>query len=205
MPSYLTPGVYIEEVPSGGATLAAGLTAVAAFVGFTESYPTDDPSDPQGLKPRLVTSWAQYESLYGGFVGGAMLPHSVYGFFNNGGGMAYIVRVQHREPSQEPGHLALPAVDRALGQPIEISSVGPADGLTVLIDGGSEVDEGEMPLFNLLVERDGEEIETYADVSLSDVESVVNGGSQTVQVSVSIDTSSLEDQAWLKLRPEATP
>ena len=46
MPSYLTPGVYIEEVPSGGATLAAGLTAVAAFVGFTESYPTDDPSDP---------------------------------------------------------------------------------------------------------------------------------------------------------------
>ena len=53
MPSYLTPGVYIELVPSGGATLAAGLTAVAAFVGFTESYPTDDPSDPQGLKPRL--------------------------------------------------------------------------------------------------------------------------------------------------------
>ena len=200
MPSYLTPGVYIEEVPSGGATLAAGLTAVAAFVGFTESYPTDDPSDPQGLKPRLVTSWAQYESLYGGFVGGAMLPHSVYGFFNNGGGMAYIVRVQHREPSQEPGHLALPAVDRALGQPIEISSVGPADGLTVLIDGGSEVDEGEMPLFNLLVERDGEEIETYADVSLSDVESVVNGGSQTVQVSVSIDTSSLEDPSLAQVK-----
>ena len=200
MPSYLTPGVYIEEVPSGGATLAAGLTAVAAFVGFTESYPTDDPSDPQGLKPRLVTSWAQYESLYGGFVGGAMLPHSVYGFFNNGGGMAYIVRVQHREPSQEPGHLALPAVDRALGQPIEISSVGPADGLTVLIDGGSEVEEGEITLFNLLLERDGEEIETYADVSLSDVESVVNGGSQTVQVSVSIDTSSLEDPSLAQVK-----
>ena len=107
--------------------------------------------------------------------------------------MAYIVRVQHREPSQEPGHLALPAVDRALGQPIEISSVGPADGLTVLIDGGSEVDEGEMPLFNLSVERDGVEIESYDDVSLSDVEGVVNGGSETVQVSVSLDTSSLED------------
>ncbi len=200
MPSYLTPGVYIEEVPSGGATLAAGLTAVAAFVGFTESYPTDDPSDPQGLKPRLVTSWAQYESLYGGFVSGAMLPHSVYGFFNNGGGMAYIVRVQHREPSQEAGHLALPAVDRALGQPIEISSVGPADGISVLIDAGSEVDEGEMPLFNLSVERDGVEIEAYDDVSLSDVEGVVNGGSETVQVSVSLDTSSLEDPGLAQVK-----
>jgi len=203
MPSYLTPGVYIEEVPSGGATLAAGLTAVAAFVGYTESHPTDDPSDPQGLKPRLVTSWAQYESLYGGFVNGAMLPHSVYGFFNNGGGMAYIVRVQHREPSEEPGQLALPAVDRALGQPLEITSVGPADGITVLIDGGSEVDEGEMPLFNLTVERDGEEVESFVDVSLADVESTVNATSQAVQVSVALDTSSLEDPSLAQVKAGA--
>ena len=47
-----------------------------------------------GLKPRLVTSWSQFEDLYGGLIPGAMLPHSVYGWFNNGGGVCYIVRVR---------------------------------------------------------------------------------------------------------------
>ncbi len=61
MPSYLTPGVYVEEVASSSATLSAGATAVAAFVGFTAKAPKDDPSDPEGLKPRLVTNWTQFE------------------------------------------------------------------------------------------------------------------------------------------------
>ena len=61
--SYLHPGVYVEEVASGSATLSAGATAIAAFVGFTEKGPTDDPTDPMGLKPRLVTSWSQFEDL----------------------------------------------------------------------------------------------------------------------------------------------
>ena len=65
--TYLTPGVYVEEVPSGSATLAPGATAVAAFVGFTAKGPRDDPSDPLGQKPRLVTNWTQFEQLYGGF------------------------------------------------------------------------------------------------------------------------------------------
>jgi uncharacterized protein len=66
--TYLTPGVYVEEVASSSGVLTAGATAVAAFVGFTEKYPTDDPKDPDGVKPRLVTSWTQYESLYGGII-----------------------------------------------------------------------------------------------------------------------------------------
>ena len=75
--TYLTPGVYVEEVPSGSATLAPGATAVAAFVGFTAKGPKDDPSDPLGQKPRLVSNWTQFEQLYGGEIqcekGGAWL------------------------------------------------------------------------------------------------------------------------------------
>ncbi len=57
--TYLTPGVYVEEVKSASATLTAGATAVAAFVGFTEKAPTDDlEKDPDGVKPRLVTNWS---------------------------------------------------------------------------------------------------------------------------------------------------
>ncbi len=57
-----------------------------------------------GQKPRLVTNWTQFEQLYGGFTPGAMLPHSVYGYFNNGGALAYIVRIPHTEPADESGH-----------------------------------------------------------------------------------------------------
>jgi phage tail sheath protein FI len=56
MPTYTAPGVYVEEVPSAQKSLSAAATAIAAFVGFTERAPTDDPTDPEGTKPRLVTS-----------------------------------------------------------------------------------------------------------------------------------------------------
>jgi uncharacterized protein len=77
VPTYTAPGVYVEEVPSSQKVLSAAPTAIAAFVGFTERAPTDDPNDPEGLSPRLVTSWTQFEELYGGFAPGCMLPLSV--------------------------------------------------------------------------------------------------------------------------------
>ena len=161
MPSYLTPGVYIEEVPSGSASLSAGATAIAAFVGYTEKAPKDDPTDPDGLKPRLVTNWAQFESLYGGFVPGAMLPHSVYGWFLNGGSVCYIVRIPHNKPSEEPGQMALPAADRAIGQVLEFESIGPADGISVAVGNGHpiEVEDGDpIPTFDIEVVKDGDPI-----------------------------------------------
>jgi uncharacterized protein len=187
MASYLTPGVYIEEVPSGSASLSAGATAIAAFVGFTEKAPTDDPTDPDGLKPRLVTSWTQYEALYGGFVPGAMLPHSVYGWFLNGGAVCYIVRIPHNRPSEEPGHLALPAADRAVGQALEFASIGPADGISVAVE-QAEAPEGSDPVFDLTVLKDGVIVETYAGLTLTpgdtNVESVVSASSEYVKVAV---------------------
>ena len=141
--TYLTPGVYVEEVPSGMSTLTAGATAVAAFVGFTAKGPSDDPADPQGLKPRLVTNWTQFEELYGGFVPGAMLPHSVYGYFNNGGSLAYIVRIPHTEPSTEPGVLALPAADRTLGPAVEVTTIEPNADISVTITPEPPADDAE--------------------------------------------------------------
>lgn len=201
MPSYLTPGVYVEEVPSGSATLSAGLTAVAAFVGFTADFPKDDATDPQGLKPRLVTSWTQYEAAYGGFLAGAMLPHSVYGFFNNGGGMAYIVRVAHQAPSDQPGQRALPAVDRALGLPLEVTSIGPSDGMAIAIENGDPAEDGKAPNFNFVVTEGGIETERYDNVSLSDIAATVNKASKRVKVETKVDLKSLQDITIAGLRP----
>jgi phage tail sheath protein FI len=111
--SYGAPGVYIEEQPSGSMPIQGVGTSVAAFVGFTQRYDrtTGDRTDPDGIKPQLVTSWPQYERIYGGFAKGAMLPYAVRGFFENGGSSCYIVRVPTGAADQPP-ELALTAANR---------------------------------------------------------------------------------------------
>ncbi|HEX3786612.1 MAG TPA: phage tail sheath subtilisin-like domain-containing protein [Pseudonocardiaceae bacterium] len=85
MPSYLSPGVYVEEVSSGSRPIEGVGTALCAFVGFTERGPANEPV--------LVTNWTQYTATFGSFADGAYLPMSVYGYFLNGGGSAYVVSV----------------------------------------------------------------------------------------------------------------
>src|SRR6478609_8758984 len=145
MPTYTAPGVYVEEVPSSQKVLTAAPTAVAAFVGFTATSPTDDPNDPQGLAPRLVTSWNQFEALYGGFSEGCILPLSVYGYFANGGSIAYICRVPNTEPAGQPARLALPAADRALGLPVAVESLEPDANITLLVSTDDDGGDGDGP------------------------------------------------------------
>ncbi|MCB0967557.1 MAG: phage tail sheath family protein [Ilumatobacter sp.] len=190
--SYLTPGVYVEEVPSSSATLSAGATAVAAFVGFTAKAPSDDPNDPDGMKPRLVTNWTQFEDLYGGFVKGAMLPHSVYGFFNNGGSMAYIVRIPNTQPSEEPGTLALPSGDRALGPAVEFTTTEPNADVTVTITPEPEADDAgddAAPSYTIDVSGGGES-ETYTSVTLGSIDKDLKTSTK-VKVETKIDLGNL--------------
>ncbi|GMU40208.1 MAG: hypothetical protein AMXMBFR23_10740 [Chloroflexota bacterium] len=98
MAVYQAPGVYVEEVEGGSRPIQGVATAVAAFVGFTERAPEGNPDDPNGVRPTLVTNWSQFERMYGGFIDGAVMPHAVYGYFANGGGRAYIVKVPHLGP-----------------------------------------------------------------------------------------------------------
>jgi phage tail sheath protein FI len=193
MPTYTAPGVYVEEVPSSQKVLSAAPTAVAAFVGFTERAPGDDPNDPQGLAPRLVTSWSQFESLYGGFAPGCMLPLSVYGYFANGGSIAYICRVPNSEPAGQPARAELPAADRALGSPLKIESVDPDADITVEIateDAGDAAADGPAP-FTLTVLLAGEPVESFPNLDFAagerNVKTVVNKTSTKIKVDVALD------------------
>lgn len=85
MPTYLSPGVYVEEAQSGSRPIEGVGTAVAGFVGFAEKGPFHEPT--------LVTNWSQYVQTFGDFVDGTYLGLSVYGYFAYGGGIAYVVRV----------------------------------------------------------------------------------------------------------------
>ncbi len=191
MPTYTAPGVYVEEVSSGNKPLSGVPTAIAAFVGFTAKAPTDDPNDPEGIKPRLVTNWVDYEKLYGGFAPGCLLPLSVYGFFQNGGTTAYIVRIANSAPSGQPSTKALPAADRALGAPVVVSSIEPDAALSVRIeveDPGEDAD-GPRP-FAIHVEEDGAVVESYRGLGLGgdkDAAKVVNAASTRVKVAVELD------------------
>ena len=85
MPEYLSPGVYIEEFEIGAKPMEGVSTSTAGFLGETERGPTT---------PCLITSWLQYQRVYGGYFGNdKYLPGSVDGFFKNGGKRCYIGRV----------------------------------------------------------------------------------------------------------------
>jgi phage tail sheath protein FI len=206
VPSYLTPGVYVEEVASSSGTLTAGATAIAAFVGFTEKAPNDDPNDPEGVKPRMVTNWTQFETLYGGFIPGAMLPLSVYGYFNNGGSMAYIVRIPNTEPADEPGQLALTSGDRALGPAVEFTTTESNADITVSINPEPEADgagDDAVPTFEVVINEDGDsEPETYTGVTLGGIGDSINGTSTKVKVETKIDLDQLA--ADLQTMPTGT-
>jgi phage tail sheath protein FI len=98
--SYLTPGVYVEETPPGSRPIEGVGTSVAAFVGFAEMGPRN--------RPVLITNWSQYQNTFGGYVEGYYLPHSVYGYFANGGGTCFVINLA---PSQSPQTLVPPATN----------------------------------------------------------------------------------------------
>lgn len=194
MPTYLTPGVYVEEVDRGSKPLAAVGTAVAAFVGFTAKAPTDDPADPEGLKPRLVTNWGQFEKLYGSFVPGAMLPHAVYGYFNNGGGNAYIVRIPHRDMPK----LALSGADAQ--DALDVVSISEAEDVSVTIE---TPEDGDGDTFDLTVQVGEETVDTYSGLNLDNIESVVNVSPYVSVKTKAVEATALPETGTYQLAPSA--
>ena len=93
MPTYLTPGVYVEEVPSTSKPIEGVGTSIAAFVGLAPGGPVNT--------PMRISNWTQFAKIFGDpsepdngpFMEGAYLAHAVYGFFQNGGGLCWVVRV----------------------------------------------------------------------------------------------------------------
>jgi uncharacterized protein len=105
MPEYLSPGVYIEEIP-GPQPIQGVSTSTTGMVGVTLKGPTVG-------KPELVTSFAEFNQKFGGFIdqpkndaerlrwelndreGGFWwrFPLAVKGFFDNGGQRLYVKRV----------------------------------------------------------------------------------------------------------------
>jgi uncharacterized protein len=79
------PGVYIEEIPSGVRTITGVATSITAFIGKALRGPTD--------QPVTITSFSDFERIFGGLDRDVMLSYAVRDFFLNGGAQAVIVRL----------------------------------------------------------------------------------------------------------------
>lgn len=80
---YKTPGVYREDVfPAPAVEL---LTGVPAFIGFAVQGPANT--------PQRLTVWAQFENAFGPPLPDGYLASAVRGFFENGGSVCYVVRL----------------------------------------------------------------------------------------------------------------
>lgn len=81
----------MEEYDSGATPMQGVSTSTAGFVGLAERGPVIG-------QPQLVTSFADYTRMYGGYLSKAgygdarYLPYAVEQFFMNGGARAYIMR-----------------------------------------------------------------------------------------------------------------
>jgi uncharacterized protein len=63
--SYKTPGVYVQEVSTLPASIAAVPTAIPGIVGYTEKAALADGTDVVG-KPVRITSMLEFEQIFGG-------------------------------------------------------------------------------------------------------------------------------------------
>lgn len=110
MPEYLAPGVYVEEVSFRSKSIQGVPTSVTGFAGLTHYGPVQyeytsglDVLRPKPTEPRLVTSYAEFERVYGGLepftdgLSGTLpyLAHAARAFFLNGGSLLYVSRIYH--------------------------------------------------------------------------------------------------------------
>lgn len=195
MPSYLHPGVYIEEIPSGARPIEAAGTATAAIVGYTTKGPVGE--------PELIFNWSQYVDQFDGINNRhGMTPavdymgHTVQAFFDNGGGKAYIVRLAPGAVRAEaklviPPGSASSAADISNYLVINGANSGKwADGLVLSLE--SQDSTASPPTFTLEIGRlneDGELVadEAFAGLTLDEnhpayIAGLVNDSSQLVEI-----------------------
>ncbi|MEI6668460.1 MAG: phage tail sheath subtilisin-like domain-containing protein [Acidobacteriota bacterium] len=121
MPEYLAPGVYVEEVSFRSKSIEGVPTSTTGFAGMTRFGPVQYPGGPKTTEPRLITSFTEFESVYGGLQvlhapldadeRLSFVAHAARAFFMNGGTRLYVSRVfspRGLDPNFDYGVASLP-------------------------------------------------------------------------------------------------
>jgi len=167
-PTY--PGVYIEELPSVVRTIIGVPTSIAAFVGWA-------PRGPAGAYH--ITSWDDYQRVYGGLHLKSPMSQAVYQFYQNGGSEAEIVRLPGKGGGTAAAATIQLAPETAGGEAptLEAISVGSwGNDLRVRVDYATK-DPTDVKLYNLTIRDTASGAhETYLNVSsdANDARSLAN-------------------------------
>ena len=110
MPEYLAPGVFVEEVSFRSKSIEGVPTSTTGFAGMTRFGPVCYPGGPTTCEPRLITSFTEFERVFGGLqalrINGndriCYLAHAAKAFFDNDGKRLYVSRV-HVAPAAGDG------------------------------------------------------------------------------------------------------
>lgn len=86
--TYQLPGVYVREVPAQTQVTVPPTSTTAVFLGSALRGSSN---------PTLITSWSNYTTLFGPLSNDYDLGYSVYNYFANGGGAAYVSRVANTD------------------------------------------------------------------------------------------------------------
>jgi phage tail sheath protein FI len=169
MPTYLTPGVYVEEVPSASKPIEGVGTSICAFVGLAPGGPVN--------VPMRISNWTQFAKIYGDpnepengpFMPGAYLAHSVYGFFQNGGGLCWIVRIGGGDGAAPAKLAALPSSTDDNVEAFRAIAKGSAEGdVSIQLDEETAPKEGGSgeSTYKLTVSA-GDQTETHEGLTLN--------------------------------------
>ena len=162
MPSYKTPGVYVEEVSSGSKPIASVGTSTAGFIGLARKGQTN--------KAIMITNWTQFVKEFGNCHKDYYLPITVYHFFAEGGSKCYVVRVLPETAKKAVVILK----DDAGADFLQISAASEGEwgnNLTLEVTAPKNPDKGD---FNISLIEKGERetvvLEQHIDVKTADLD-----------------------------------
>ena len=163
MAEYLSPDVFIEEIPSGLKPIEGVGTSTGAFIGHAEK-------GPFGVAIP-INNFSQYVKHFGSFFDSGFLPFAVKGFFDEGGTGCYVVRTCHYAVpgGSPPGTPPSPA---AVASFQVLQNTTPSDVLRVeaLTAGewgdaiGIVITHGGTDRLNIEVRYKGNSVERYLDL-----------------------------------------
>jgi uncharacterized protein len=158
------PGVYVEEIPSGVRSITGVATSVTAFVGRARRGPTDKDG------PVTVTSYGDFERVFGGLWLDSPMTFAVRDFFVNGGSQAVIVRIYKPDGNKKTNaQLNLP-LDSLPNESYVLTARSPGtwgNGLLARVDFHTK-DPTDTSLFNLWIRDNGTGVvEEFRNVSVA--------------------------------------
>jgi phage tail sheath protein FI len=188
--SYLTPGVYVEEIPSAQKPLEGVSTSVAAFIGLAPGGPVNT--------PMRIANWSQFANIFGDpsnpdagpFMPDAYLAHSVYGFFQNGGTLCWVIRIGAGDGATPPARAALPAAGDTSVEPFNaVALQGVNSPVTVTVEeeegpAGDAPTKPEDKTYRIVVNA-GDQTETHEGLTLkgrSNLRTKVNAASKLIKI-----------------------